>query len=99
MLIMPAAFHRIAEGGEDSHRLVRLASYMVVGAMVPLALGMSGDFFVVVFKITHALPLAIACGGIALALFLVFWFGYTAYRRGHRSVQNSPVIGVPARAG
>lgn len=81
LLMTPAAFHRIAEGGEDSHRLVRLTSRFVVAAMVPLAAGMAGDVFVVVGKITGSPHLALACALGAFALAMALWFGYTAARR------------------
>ena len=81
LLMTPAAFHRIAEAGEDSHRLVRVAGRFVIGSMVPLALGMSGDFFVIVFKITGSRPLAISAGAVMLAVFLSLWFAYTLFWR------------------
>jgi hypothetical protein len=81
MLITPAAFHRMADGGEESERLVHVAGWCVVGAMIPLALGMAGDFFVVTLRITHAPAIAIPAGVAALAGFLGLWFGYTYLRR------------------
>lgn len=81
LLMTPAAFHRMAEGGEESERLVRVAGRCVVGAMIPLALGMSGDFFVVTMKITHELSIAIPAAVGTLAVFLTLWFGYTLHQR------------------
>jgi hypothetical protein len=81
LLMTPAAFHRVAEGGEESERLVRVAGRCVVGAMIPLALGMSGDFFVVVMKITRELSIAIPAALAALVVFFALWFGYTLYCR------------------
>jgi hypothetical protein len=86
LLMTPAAFHRVAEGGEESERLVRVAARCVVGAMIPLAMGMSGDFFVIIMKITQSMPLAIAGSSLTLLVFLGLWFGYTLLRRR----QNSP---------
>lgn len=95
LLMTPAAFHRVAEGGEESERLVRVAARCVVGAMIPLALGMSGDFFVIVVKITQSVPLAIAAGGITLVVFSALWFGYTLFRRRRNSTDSSRVEAVP----
>ena len=53
ILITPAR-HRIVEGGEENERFHKLASAMVVAALVPIALGLSGDFLVVVYKITNS---------------------------------------------
>jgi hypothetical protein len=48
LLMAPAAYHRIVENGEESERFHRFASLMLLAAMVPLPLGISGDTFVVV---------------------------------------------------
>jgi hypothetical protein len=81
LLMTPAAFHRIAEAGEDSERLVKVASRCVVGALLPLALAISGDFFVVARKIAGSVTLAAVTSGILLILCLGLWFGYTWFRR------------------
>jgi hypothetical protein len=81
-LISPAAFHRIVEGGEDSERMHRFSSAMVLTAMVPLALGISGDFYVVASKVLQSAVLALALAGASLAFFYGLWFGVTlAVRR------------------
>jgi hypothetical protein len=81
-LISPAAFHRIVEGGEDSERMHRFSSAMVVTAMVPLALGISGDFYVVASKVLRSEVLALALAGASLVFFYGLWFGVTlAVRR------------------
>jgi hypothetical protein len=84
LLMIPAAFHRLAEAGEESDRLVKVAGRCVVAAMLPLAMGISGDFFVVTTTITRSQPLAIALAGVAFAGFVALWFGYTLYRRQQR---------------
>ncbi|MDB5082074.1 MAG: hypothetical protein JWP00_3998 [Chloroflexi bacterium] len=81
LLMSPAAFHRIVEKGEDTQRLLNFASFMVLASMVPLALGISGDLFVVVQKVTGLFPLALGSALAALTLFYGFWFGYSLYRR------------------
>lgn len=96
LLITPPAFHRIAESGEDSERVVRVSSRMVLAALVPLGLSMVGDLYVVVRKITDSLPLAL---GSAIAMFVFFfglWFGYTWYRRWERGpgLTGSQMLGA-----
>lgn len=54
---------------------------MVLAPMVPLALGIAGDFYVVAAKVTGSAPLAIAMATLALGLFYGLWFGFTLYRR------------------
>jgi hypothetical protein len=81
LLITPAAWHRIVERGEENERMHRLASAMVVAALVPIALGLSGDLFIVAYQVLRSYAVA---GGMALAaltLFLGLWFGLTLSRR------------------
>lgn len=80
-LMAPAAYHRIVEEGEDTERFHRFASLMLLAAMVPLPLGISGDFFVVVRKVTQSDILSITLCLAVLAMFYSLWFGYTLYRR------------------
>jgi hypothetical protein len=77
LLMAPAAFHRIVESGENTERLHAFASTMVLAAMVPLALGIAGDFYVVLQKVLHSQQLAIMFAGIAVAFFFGMWFGLT----------------------
>lgn len=90
LLMVPAAFHRLAEAGEESERLVKVASRCVVAALLPLALGISGDVYVVMMTIARNQPLAIALGAVAFVLFVSFWFAYTLYRRAQR---QAPTLG------
>jgi len=81
LLMAPAAYHRIVEQGEETEAVHRFASWMLLAAMVPLALGISGDFFVVLRKVTQSTVLSLALGLILLSSFYGLWFGYTLYRR------------------
>ncbi|HWE28301.1 MAG TPA: DUF6328 family protein [Polyangia bacterium] len=81
LLITPAAWHRIVERGEENERFHRFASAMVVAALVPLALGVTGDFFVVGYKITRSPAIAAWLSGAAFVLFFGLWFGLTLTRR------------------
>jgi cytochrome bd-type quinol oxidase subunit 2 len=89
LLLAPAAYHRIVERGEETEHFHRFASRMLVAAMVPLALGVCGDFFVVVRKITESAKSAIVASIVSLLFFYGLWFGFSIYRRNQkRSVQN-----------
>ena len=81
LLMAPAAYHRIVEQGENSEEFHRFASAMVLGAMVPLGLGISGDFLVVVRKVTNSGALATVSALLLLAFFFGLWFGVTLHRR------------------
>jgi hypothetical protein len=84
LLITPAAYHRIVEEGEDSEHFHRLAAGFITTAMVPLALGLSLDFYVVARKVTDSVTIAVACASLILLLFFGLWFGFTAVRRAKR---------------
>jgi hypothetical protein len=49
--------------------------------MIPLALGVSGDLFVVVRKVTESATSAAASAVVSLLFFYGLWFGFTLYRR------------------
>jgi hypothetical protein len=76
-LMAPASFHRIVERGEDTERLHRFAGVMVLCAMVPLALGLAGDCYVVVARVLGSSEVAIALAIVSLVFFFGLWFGLT----------------------
>jgi hypothetical protein len=88
-LMAPTAFHRIVEQGEDTERLHAFASAMVLGAMVPLALGIAGDFYVVLDKVLKSQSLAILFAGITVAFFYGLWFGLTTAVRARVASQTT----------
>jgi Family of unknown function (DUF6328) len=74
LLIAPAAFHRIAEQGQSTARFYRYASGMVQASLVPLALGMSADFYVVVAKVSGSIvDGAVSAAGLLLGVFGLWW--------------------------
>jgi len=89
MLMAPAAYHRIVDLGEESEQLHSFASAMLLGAMAVLGLGLAGDFWLVVDKITGSG----VEGGVGASLLLLctygLWFGYTAFVRRQRPQSNT----------
>src|SRR5256714_11023566 len=88
LLMTPAAYHRIVERGEETEHFHRFASKMVVAALVPLALGLCGDVYVVVQKVTSSQLVSVVAALITLAIFWELWFGLTLYRRTQREYAN-----------
>jgi hypothetical protein len=82
LLMTPAAYHRIVERGEESEHFHRFASRILLAAMVPLALGLCGDLFIVARKIMESTILAASVSLLLLIFFYGFWFGLTSYWRG-----------------
>jgi hypothetical protein len=84
LLMTPAAYHRLVEEGEDSEHFHQIASRLLIAAMVVLPLGVCGDVFVVVRKVTEDAAVALGAAVGLLAVCYGLWFGYTAYRRAER---------------
>lgn len=81
LLMAPAAYHRIVEEGHDTEHFHRVASRFLIAAMIPLALGICGDLFVVARKVTESATFGIISAAVMLLFFYGLWFGYTIYRR------------------
>jgi len=81
LLMTPAAYHRVAESGEDSERVHDIASGFLLGAMLLLPLGICGDVFIVFQKVSGSAGFAAAASSVVLIFFYGLWFGFTAYRR------------------
>jgi hypothetical protein len=85
LLMAPAAYHRIVEEGHDTEHFHRVASRFLIAAMIPLALGICGDLFVVARKVTESATFGIISAAAMLLFFYGLWFGYTIYRRNARA--------------
>ncbi|HEX7722172.1 MAG TPA: DUF6328 family protein [Pyrinomonadaceae bacterium] len=81
LLMSPAAYHRIAERGEDTTRMHDFASVLLLAAMVTLPIGICGDVYVVLYKVTSSLPASLGIAIAVLTFFYGTWFGFTTYRR------------------
>jgi hypothetical protein len=81
LLIAPAAYHRIHEAGDDTERFHRVASRLMLAALVFLGPGMAGDLFVVIANITHSPTLASWVAGALLLAFYGLWFGVSSWRK------------------
>jgi amino acid permease len=81
LLMTPAAYHRIVERGEETEHFHNFASRVLIAAMIPLGLGVCGDFFVVARKITQSEAVALIAALCVFLFFFMMWFGITIYRR------------------
>jgi hypothetical protein len=84
LLMTPAAYHRIVEGGESTEHFCQMAQRLVVLAMVPLALGVSADMYVVATKVTGSPTLGLGTALAFVMMFLGLWYGYPYYQRRRR---------------
>ena len=81
LLITPAAYHRIVEQGEDSEMLHHITAQLLLGAMVFLALGMCGDFYVVCRMTGISMGASTTMALLLLAFFYGAWFGFTFWKK------------------
>ena len=84
LLITPAAYHRLVEEGEETEHFHRFASKILIAALVPLALALAGDVYVVVQKVSESQLVSVVSALVVLAVFWELWFGLTLYRRTQR---------------
>jgi hypothetical protein len=85
LLMAPAAYHRIVYGGEVSADMYRVGSALVTAATIPLALGLAGDTYVVISKITVSPAIAVAAAVAAFILLIGLWHAYPLVRAGKRT--------------
>ena len=70
LLMTPAAVHRLAFHGEDDPQFFQIGSRLVIAAALPLALGISADIAIVVYKITESGAVSAAIASAAAAVFV-----------------------------
>jgi hypothetical protein len=90
LLMSPAAYHRIVDDGEDTEQMHRFTSQMILAAMFFLALGIAGDFYVVVDKVIGSGPLALGSALVVVLLFWGLWFGLMLILRTRRGSSRRP---------
>jgi hypothetical protein len=90
LLMTPSAYHRIVEQGESTERFHRVASWLILCAMPVLALGVSGDVYVVVAKVLGPGAWPAIGAGMTLTLCLGLWFGWTLWCRARQPREQLP---------
>jgi Family of unknown function (DUF6328) len=90
-LIAPAAYHRIAEHGEDSEEFYNLSGRLLMSALFWLGLGISADLWIIARKISQSVIFSNLVSAGTLVFFYGFWFGYSAQKR-RRKVHSVDVL-------
>jgi hypothetical protein len=89
LLILPVPFHYIAESGEPTTRLHRLAQRTIEIALVPFAIGMAVSIFIAADK-TARTPWAIALASLILGYAFFFWYALpSVLKRRRKASKNS----------
>ena len=81
LLVAPASIHRLAFSGEDDPEFMKIASFFVVLAPLPLAIGIALDTFVAAGR---ALQSGTVASGMAIAAIIVLlgtWYAYPLAQR------------------
>jgi Family of unknown function (DUF6328) len=81
LLMAPASIHRIAFGGEDDPAFVKVASWFVVAAPLPLAFGIALDTFVAAGRALQSDRAASLLSLTAIVVLLGTWYVYPLVQR------------------
>jgi hypothetical protein len=84
LLMAPAAFHRIAESGEDSERVADFGWRMVLTALAPLACGLVIDGYVVLTQASVGPLIAVGLPAAFMATAVSLWAVYPFVVRNRR---------------
>ncbi|MHB1205682.1 MAG: DUF6328 family protein [Rhodospirillaceae bacterium] len=84
LLMAPAAYHRIAAGGEDRADVDRFAVWMVLGSMVPLGLGLAADLALALGAVAGWRGWEIPVSIVMIAPLFMLWFGYPGLIKARR---------------
>jgi hypothetical protein len=84
IIMTPAAYHRIVEQGSVSLFFVRLISWLIAVAMVPLMIALSLEVYVVGIVILKARAASAIIAGLLMLLLAALWFGFPFVMRARR---------------
>jgi hypothetical protein len=76
LLITPAALHRIVWAGEDTEAVLRIGGQITILALLPLAMGMAADSFVVLSRVLGSMGPAAVTAPLVLLCLIGLWFGW-----------------------
>lgn len=81
LLMTPAAYHRLAERGMVSRRMIKLSSILITAGMVPLMFAFAIDVYVVCIAAIDSHVVGIVAA-VATAVFLgCLWFAFPLIRK------------------
>jgi hypothetical protein len=81
LLITPAALHRIVWAGEDTEAAVRIGGRITILALLPLAMGMAGDSYVVLSRVLGSMGPAAVTALLVLLCLIGLWYGWPFVER------------------
>jgi hypothetical protein len=93
LLMTPAPYHRLAENGENTTHFERVGTTFVLAALVPLALALAGDLYVVLEKALQNAQFALFGALATVGCALVLWFGVPLLARRRTRASHATVSG------
>lgn len=84
LIITPAAYHRIAEAGEDTEHFHQIGANLLLSSIIFLGIGLAGDFVVILRLTGMSLHSSVALGCAMLGAAYAFWFGWGWWKRDAR---------------
>jgi O-antigen/teichoic acid export membrane protein len=81
LIMAPAAIHREAEPQKASERFIRVSTLLILAAMIPLALAICADVYIVAQLVWHDAVVATALSGFLFVVFFGLWFLYPRFYR------------------
>lgn len=80
-LMAPASLHRIAFNGEDDPQFLKVGSWFVIAAPLPLAFAIALDTYVAAGRAVQSPTTAVLLAAVAISALLGAWYGYPLCRR------------------
>jgi Family of unknown function (DUF6328) len=74
LIMTPAAYHRLAEQTTISKFFVRLASWLIAAAMVPLMVGLTLEVYLLGLLVTGVPKISLVIATALFGVFLLLWF-------------------------
>ncbi len=74
LIMAPAAYHRQTAPWQASEGFIRLASWFLLIALVPLVLGITLDFYLLERLVRLGVGLSIILAALLAAIFVVAWY-------------------------
>jgi hypothetical protein len=74
IIMTPAAYHRLVEEGSVSDFFVRLASWLIATAMLPLMLALCAEVYLLGRMILRQESISVAAAVLLLMVFFGLWF-------------------------
>ena len=89
LVMTPATLHRHRGVREVSETFIEVSSRLLLASMLPLAVGLSLDFFLITRLILDDVAAASIAGALVFAVMLFSWFVFPRLRGLHRLVAGS----------